>query len=507
MEKKTLSIDNMIAYLRKSRDEGEETVWEVLARHERILQDYCMKSFGQKLPESCIFREVISGETIADRPVMQSVIKMIETKKVASILCVDLQRLSRGDLSDAGELSRLFRYSGCLIVTPQHIYDITDKYDRKFFEMELMRGNEYLEYTKEIMARGRLQSSREGNYIGSIAPYGYERTWIDKAPTLKPSEPEADAVRLIFDWYVNDSIGPVKIAERLDLLGYPPRKSKIWSAATIRGILSNEVYIGKIKWNSRMTQKSYEDGRIKKSRPRSVESKIVVSGLHEPIISEDQFKAALEISASRKNASVKKTLETVNPLCGLLICRCGRTMVLRYNGNLRSSYLLCPNQKNCNSSGVSFGTAFDMICDAIRAVYANLSIVVDQSNTGTVEPLAELSKKELREIERTELKLCDLLERSIYSEELYLLRSAELAKRKEKLLDEIKILDSENRNPLCTNEQYTADIDSIIGLLHEARIPAAQKNKLLKKIIKRIVYSHDKCNRWHSAPIKLELFF
>lgn len=504
-----LSINNMIAYLRKSRDEGEETVWEVLARHERILQDYCMRSFGETLSENRVYREVISGETIADRPVMQNVIKLIEEKKVTALLCVDLQRLSRGDLSDAGELSRLFRYSGCLIVTPQHIYDITDKYDRKFFEMELMRGNEYLEYTKEIMARGRLQSSREGNYIGSIAPYGYERVWNGKTPTLKKAELEADAVLLIFDWYVNEGIGPGKIAERLDMLGYRPRKNEKWSSATIRGILSNEVYTGKIKWNSRMTRKKYENGIIKKSRPRSTESKIVSTGQHEAIISEELFNAACDVSSARSRVSVKKSHDTINPLCGILLCRCGRTMVLRSRDSLFDSYIVCPNQKECNSSGVRLGTIFDMICDAILYLYAGLKVEIKENKSGTCNNLSELLKEKIMEIEHQEGTLCDLLERGIYSEKLYLSRSYELNSRKNRLLEEIEKNDFGTAKTSFqeSNTKNEFDMSYIIRSLKDTRVPAAQKNLFLKKFIQKIIYSRDKCDRWHSSPVMLKVYF
>ena len=50
----------------------------------------------------------------------------------------------------------------------------------KFFEMEITRGNDYLEYTKRILRRGREASVAKGNYIGSADPYGYKRTVIKK---------------------------------------------------------------------------------------------------------------------------------------------------------------------------------------------------------------------------------------------------------------------------------------------------------------------------------------
>ena len=62
-----ISVEDIIIYLRKSRAERNETVEEVLARHERILQDYAIETFGEKIPEKNIYREVVSGETLDER--------------------------------------------------------------------------------------------------------------------------------------------------------------------------------------------------------------------------------------------------------------------------------------------------------------------------------------------------------------------------------------------------------------------------------------------------------
>lgn len=74
------------------------------------------------------------------------------------------------------------------------------------FERELKRGNEFLEYQKKIMNRGRLLSVQQGNYIGSVAPYGFNKIFVQdgkrKCPTLEIKEDEANVVRMIFDMYV-----------------------------------------------------------------------------------------------------------------------------------------------------------------------------------------------------------------------------------------------------------------------------------------------------------------
>lgn len=216
-------MEHYLMYLRKSRaDSPNESVEEVLARHERQLQEYALKTFGYRIKESEIYREIVSGETIDDRPEINKLFKRMEDPEMKGILVIEPQRLTRGDLLDCGTVVHLFRYTNTLIITPTKTYDLSDKYDRKFFEMELTRGNDYLEYTKEILARGRKASVREGNFIGNITPFGYDRTYIDKSPTLKINPEEAEYVKLIFDMFVNQNKGFFLIASTLTDLGAKP---------------------------------------------------------------------------------------------------------------------------------------------------------------------------------------------------------------------------------------------------------------------------------------------
>ena len=96
-----------IMYLRKSRqDDPNETVEEVLSKHQTMLQDWAVRELGHPIPEEYIFREIVSGERIADRRELQKVLRAIESNEVAGILCRDASRLSRGDLLDCGTLMR-----------------------------------------------------------------------------------------------------------------------------------------------------------------------------------------------------------------------------------------------------------------------------------------------------------------------------------------------------------------------------------------------------------------
>lgn len=330
-----LDRGSVIMYLRKSRaDDPSLSVEAVLSKHEQQLQEYARSNFGSEIPPEYIFREVGSAETIENRPVIKYIMRALERGDIRGVLVIDPQRLSRGDLEDCGKIVNAFRYTGTLVITPQRRYNLSEEYDRKFFEMELTRGNDYLEYTKKILNRGRIASVKQGNFIGSTPPYGYAKTVSGSGKnafhTLVINPEEARAVRLMFQMYVHEDAGPAKIAEYLDGLKIKPRKSGCWSAAAIRDMLKNPVYTGKIRWNYRKTQKRMVDGKIAKCRPKASESGefIYVDGRHEPIIDDETFLSAQRKRGALPSSRNDRTLK--NPFAGLIRCGCcGRIMLLK----------------------------------------------------------------------------------------------------------------------------------------------------------------------------------
>ena len=210
--------DEVIVYLRKSRaDDPLLSVEEVLARHESILDEWAIKNLGAKVPEENKIKEVVSGETIADRPGIQKMLRLIESPKYKAALVVEVERIGRPDLEDIGRISKLFRFTNTIVITPPKAYDLRDDYDRDAFERELKKGNEVLEYIKKIMSRGTERSKAEGNYVGSIPPFGYDKVWITegkrKCPTLAINEEQANFVRMVFDLYVNKDMGMPNVSK------------------------------------------------------------------------------------------------------------------------------------------------------------------------------------------------------------------------------------------------------------------------------------------------------
>lgn len=502
-----MSIKNYYIYLRKSRTDGEhESVEEVLSKHYKILQNYAVDQFGERIPEEQIYREVVSGETIQDRPEIKKLLDRIQNENIMGVLVVDPQRLSRGDLSDCGTIIRAFRYTDTLIVTPTKTYDLSDKFDRKFFEMELMRGNDYLEYIKEIMMRGRIASVNEGNFIGSIAPYGYDKVKIGKAYTLQPNA-EADTVRLIYDMWVNEGIGSTTIANRLNALHIKPRKNQTWSNASIRDMLKNPVYIGKIRWNWRKTVKKYENGELVTSRPKSPkEDWILVDGKHDPIISEEIFQASLDRFGSLPRAKAKSGLK--NPFAGIMHCSCGRPMIYQLHKSC-APRLHCAYQMRCGNRSATYAEVEEEVIKALRNLVEDLKQVISAEKSDSVkiqQSIANSLQKELNALETQQDKLYEFLEQGIYTSEIFVKRNAVLAERRAELEEALVEAKKQEQSSISYQDKIIALTDAI-ATLEDKAATAEEKNKFLKAIVKDIVYHRETAVRtkWKYVPFDLEI--
>ena len=499
------SADEILVYLRKSRsDDPLLSVEEVLARHEAMLDEWAEKYLGEKIPEKNKYREVVSGETIADRPEIQTILKKIESPKIKAVLIVEVQRLSRGDLEDAGRIIKLFRFTNTLVITPQKTYDLHDEYDRDSFERELKRGNEFLEYTKKIMGRGKTLSVSQGNFIGSVPPYGYEKAWIlegkRKCPTLAIKEDEANVVQMIFDMYVNKDMGTPNIAHALDALHIPPQKGEHWSQATIKDIISNVHYIGKVKWNWRKTVPVVEDSEVIKTRPRKGEY-LIFDGRHEAIISEELFSAAQEKRG--KNPKNKKTTTIKNPLSGIVYCKCGKAMQMKHyrtGGREYFSYA-CYDQVHCGTGSCTYDAMIKGVSDILRNYIADFEVHIKNDNGESVklhETLVKTLEKKLKDIEARELSQWEAQSNPDPSMRMPQDIFRQLNERLQKEKAEVQSALYEAYETIPQSVDYVEKVqsfrDALDALLDPNRDPK-EKNRLLKDCIERIEYYREKPER------------
>lgn len=509
--------EEVLDYLRKSQsDDPLLTVEEVLAKHESILDEWAEKHLGGAVPEKNKFREVVSGETIKERPEINKVLRLIESPKYKAVKVVEPQRLTRGDLEDIGRLMKLLKHTNTYVITPERVYDLRDEYDWNAFEAELKRGNDYLKYTKKILNRGRLLSVSQGNYIASVAPYGYDKTFVQdgkrKCPTLKENKEQADVVRMIFDMYVNQDMGRTSICYRLDKLGIKPPKGEYWSPPALKDMLENVHYIGKVKWNWRKTVTIVEDSEIIQTRPKAkIGEYLIYDGKHDGIIPEELFNAAQ--AKQGRNHRAKAKTKVRNPLAGLVYCRCGRAMSLRFYKNKDGSErnpprLLCDDQARCHTGSCLYDEMIDRVCEILKECIEDFEIRIKNDEGDSAKLHARLIKNLEKKMKELEAKELSQWEAQSHPDESQRMPAAIFKQLNEKLLKEKE----EVRQALCKAyesmpepvdyEEKLKKFKDALAALRDPNADAQTKNRLLKACIERIEYSRETPQRIKSQQVR-----
>ncbi len=520
-------------YLRKSRKDDEsgfrdESIEETLARHQKILEELAEKR-NVTVSEDAIYREVVSGDTIDARPQMQQLLKDVEKSKWRGVLVVEVERLARGDTSDQGRVAKAFKYSETLIITPNKTFDPTNEADEDYFEFGLFMSRRELMAISRRLKNGRLAAVKEGLYVGSKPPYGYERVKLEleKGWTLKPVPEEAKVINHIFKLYTkgevqadgtNKRIGVSLIVKRLRQLNIPTRTGGDWVESSVRDILINPVYIGKVRWNWRPANKKMIDGEINITRPRAKDDKLtVVDGRHEGIIDPDMFTMAQELMKQNPPRPVGERGIVKNPLSGLVICGlCGRRMVRRpYNKTGYPDTIMCAVSK-CPNVSVSLKTAEEKILASVKDWLAGYKLkwnVKDKSKK-TTNPALEIARQSLIKLDADIAKLIkqqsnldDLVEQGVYTIEKYKQRTQELEKRIQLAEDNRKDLLAAITIEEQREEAHRIIIPKVENLLETYyTLPTPQaKNDLLKEVLEKAVYTKKRGGRWHNSPDDFEL--
>lgn len=485
----------VLVYLRKSRsDDPNLSVEEVLQRHQNILQEWIERNLDGPIPEENYFREVVSGEQLETRPEMMKILKLIENPKYKAILCIEPQRLSRGDLYDAGMLIRLLKFTHTQVITPMKIFDIENEYDRDAFERELKRGNEYLEYTKKILGRGKLQSVRDGNYIGSKPPYGYDKTIVydgkKKCPTLVINEKEAEVVRLVFDMYGNQNLGLSNIVYRLDAAGYRTREGRTWGRTTVRQILENIVYIGKIRYGYNKETHIVQDHEVIKKRQRSQEYEII-DGKHEAIIDEELFNKVLAKKEPAPKINRKKGLS--NPLAGLVFCaECGYALTYRdyRQGNTKPRYY-CHKKSIHRSGTITVEEVLETVADALEKEIPNFEIKLNESKDSDEQRvktwIASLEKR-LLDLNKKEISLWEKYTEEAMPKEIFESLKEKVLREKEEVT---ALLQSESQKTFekVDYSEKIATFRKAIDLIRCNTSTADEINKWVKCCVERITFT------------------
>src|SRR5690606_22405583 len=132
------------------------------------------------------------------------------------VVCMDLDRLGRGNMKDQGVILDTFKQSKTKIITPRKVYDLENEFDEEYSEFEAFLARKELKIINRRLQSGRVRSVKDGNYIGTRPPYGYKIKKDQKERYLVSDPYQVPVVKLIFDWYTKKRFGSTKIATRLN---------------------------------------------------------------------------------------------------------------------------------------------------------------------------------------------------------------------------------------------------------------------------------------------------
>ena len=284
-------------YVRLSMEEQEGDLTEKIRNQRELLLEYIREKTEFQLVD--IYCDNGCTGTNFDRPQWQRLMEDAKTGKVNCIIVKDLSRLGRNYIEAGNYLEKVFPFMGVRFIA------ISDGYDSENLKPEdtglllplknIINASYAKDLSKKISSARHVQRGR-GEFTGSVVPFGYKKDHQRKGRFVV-NEDEAAVVRQIFRLF-GEGGSYSEIARELNRLRIPSPQGKLWRYQSIRGIIANEVYLGKMIQGKRC------------SREPDV---VTVENTHDAIITEDLFEKAQsqreKISFHREKSERQKAVE------------------------------------------------------------------------------------------------------------------------------------------------------------------------------------------------------
>lgn len=379
-----LNGNRTAGYMRLSREDGDKMESDSIKNQRELIKEYVAQN------KDIVF----AGEYVDDgytgtnyeRPSFQRLMEDIKAGKINCIIVKDLSRLGRNYIETGRYLEKIFPFLGIRFISILDHYDSasdSNEADQIILPFKNLINDAYCR-DMSTKIRSQLDVKRKnGKFIGSFACYGYRKDPNDINHLLIDPY-AANIVRQVFRRKL-EGYNSQRIAEELNELGaLPPAEYKRsqgfnydcgyrtgnhpkWEVVSVNRILTNEMYTGTMVQgkNSKINYK------IKQSREVPREEWIRVAGMHEAIISQDQFDEVQRLlSFDTRTAPEKKEVYLFS---GLVICgTCGQNMVRRRvnKGNRTYTYFHCSTYKSgggCSAHLINSEKLEQMVLEAIQS--------------------------------------------------------------------------------------------------------------------------------------------
>ena len=267
--------------------------------------------------------EGFSGKNIQGRHEFQRMLQDIQDGKdgVEYVLVFKLSRFGRNAADVLNSLQLMQDFGVNLICVEDGIDSSKDSGKLMISVLSAVAEIERENIRTQTMA-GREQKAREGKWNGGFAPYGYR---LENGELLI-AEDEAEVIRVIFDRYIHSNDGVNGVAKYLNQHGYTKKLRQNgtlpgFSASFVKSIIDNPIYMGKIAYGRRRTEKKI--GARNEMHVVAQSEFPVYEGQHNAIVSEEDWNLAHE--KRKVNAYRREKVndpEHAHILSGILKCPC-----------------------------------------------------------------------------------------------------------------------------------------------------------------------------------------
>jgi len=356
---KAVTFIRIAVYMRLSKtDETMQEESNSISMQRILIRKYIASHFAEY--EVMEYQDNGFTGTNFNRPGVQRLLEDARNEKFDCVVVKDFSRFGRDYMEVGSYLEQIFPLMEVRYISVNDHYDSEGVLGTAGGLNVAFKNLINMLYSRDLSKKIRsaqMARARKGEYLGGFARYGYEKSLEDKHRLVVDPE-AAEVVRKIFTMaaegvtisgivrYLNDNgvLTCVEYKQRKDSRYQHPGGGvkKLWGPQSVRSILSDETYIGKVVWNR--SEKSITTGKRMLWHDRS--EWVVVDGQHEPLVSEELFALANERAKPKKRdrsgVDMSGFKREVLFVCGY----CGRSMVKK-NHKYCCRYRTCGTDTEC----------------------------------------------------------------------------------------------------------------------------------------------------------------
>ncbi|MCK8059909.1 MULTISPECIES: recombinase family protein [unclassified Fusibacter] len=439
------------------------------------------------------FYEDVESGTKEERNGLNKLLDHAEDKKFDIIISKELSRLVR-NVELAYRIKRIIVNNRIHLITLDGLVDTKDPAKQNMFGLYAwIFEQESVRISTRIKSVFR-SKMKEGKFLGSSAPYGYEIS-KDKSLIIRADSAPL-VVKEIFELFLKENsfqgIAKLLTKRKIPTPATVAGKSNagdFWHGSTIKKILTNPHYIGDL------VQAREENISVinRKRIPVAKENQVVVKNTHEPIIDKNTFELVQSILSKRKKKGKGKHKTVTYLYTNYLYCKdCGSA--LKYLKQ-RKGYVCGKYHRYGKDICTSHVIKEDVI--SIR-IQNELKALAESINTeDLIQSLQAIEKgnskrfNEVKQLERAiksnllkKEKLLDLLLSSTIDEDIYHLKMNKLKKESLAYEENLLQLKSQSKDDIYSHERLIKEITEIKSF------DTINRN-VLQKFIDKVIVNED----------------